>query len=85
MPSNGFVLSTNTVGGSFSKISLLQPVVWSLSSKVIESDAILNRLPHHSHVVTISGDSYRLRKKRRSWLFRTQVGGSSPSLPAKEA
>ena len=28
--------------------------------------AILDRLPHHSHVLTIRGDSYRLREKRRS-------------------
>ncbi len=28
--------------------------------------AILDRLLHHSHVVTIRGDNYRLREKRRS-------------------
>lgn len=39
--------------------------------------AILDRLLHHSHVVTIRGDSYRLREKRRSGLFRPQAGGSS--------
>lgn len=54
--------------------------------------AILDRLLHHSHVVTIRGDSYRLREKRRSGLFRPQAGGSSstgsgvkPPPPAKEA
>jgi DNA replication protein DnaC len=53
--------------------------------------AILDRLLHHSHVVTIRGDSYRLREKRRSGLFRPQAGGSSssgsgvkPPPPAKE-
>ncbi len=30
--------------------------------------AILDRLMHHSHVVTIRGDSYRLREKRRAGL-----------------
>jgi IstB-like ATP binding protein len=30
--------------------------------------AILDRLLHHSHVITIRGDSYRLREKRRSGL-----------------
>ena len=35
--------------------------------------AILDRLLHHSHVVTIRGDSYRLREKRRSGLFRPQT------------
>ena len=47
--------------------------------------AILDRLLHHSHVVTISGDSYRLREKRRSELFCPQTGGSSPPMPVKEA
>ena len=55
--------------------------------------AILDRLMHHSHVVTIRGDSYRLREKRRAGLFRTPAGGSSsagigglpPPTPAKEA
>ena len=46
--------------------------------------AILDRLLHHSHVVTIRGDSYRLREKRRSGLFRTQAVGSSPPMPTKE-
>ena len=55
--------------------------------------AILDRLLHHSHVLTIRGDSYRLREKRRSGLIRPQPGGSSlagiagvpPPTPAKEA
>jgi hypothetical protein len=54
--------------------------------------AILDRLLHHSHVVTIRGDSSRLREKRRSGLFRTQAGASSsagiggepPPTPTKE-
>jgi hypothetical protein len=33
--------------------------------------AILDRLLHHSHVVTIRGDSYRLREKRRSGLIKS--------------
>lgn len=53
--------------------------------------AMLDRLLHHSHVVTIRGDNYRLREKRRSGLFRPQAGGPSSSgssvkpPPAKEA
>jgi hypothetical protein len=35
--------------------------------------AILDRLLHHSHVITIRGDSYRLREKRRSGLIRPGV------------
>lgn len=37
----------------------------------VVATAILDRLLHHSHVVTIRGDSYRLREKRRSGLLRT--------------
>ena len=36
----------------------------------IVATAILDRLLHHSHVITIRGDSYRLREKRRSGLFK---------------
>jgi len=36
--------------------------------------AILDRLLHHSHVVTIKGDSYRLREKRMSGLLRRPEG-----------
>jgi DNA replication protein DnaC len=32
--------------------------------------AILDRLLHHSHVVTIKGESYRLKEKRRSGLVK---------------
>ena len=34
------------------------------------ADATLDRLLHHSHVITIRGDSYRLREKRRSGLIQ---------------
>lgn len=35
--------------------------------------AILDRLLHHSHVINIRGESYRLREKRRSGLLRSSV------------
>ena len=38
-------------------------------------DGILDRLLYHGHVVTIRGDSYRLREKRRAGL-------ASPASPA---
>jgi DNA replication protein DnaC len=41
----------------------------------VVATAILDRLLHHSHVVTIRGDSYRLREKRRSGWIKT------PALP----
>jgi DNA replication protein DnaC len=32
----------------------------------VVATAILDRLLHHSHVITVRGDSYRLREKRRN-------------------
>ena len=37
----------------------------------VVATAILDRLLHHSQVVTIRGDSYRLREKRRAGLIKT--------------
>ena len=34
----------------------------------VVATAILDRLLHHSHVITIRGDSYRLKEKRRAGL-----------------
>jgi len=42
----------------------------------VVATAILDRLLHHSHVVTIRGDSYRLREKRRSGLIRNPPVGA---------
>jgi DNA replication protein DnaC len=42
----------------------------------VVATAILDRLLHHSTVITIRGDSYRLREKRRSGLL--QKAGSAP-------
>ena len=40
--------------------------------------AILDRLLHHSHTLMITGESYRLREKRKSGLFRTVVTPVAP-------
>jgi IstB-like ATP binding protein len=40
--------------------------------------AILDRLLHHSHVLTIRGDSYRLRAKRKSGLIKPPAGDGPP-------
>ena len=37
---------------------------------IVATAILLDRLLHHSHVITIRGDSYRLREKRRSGLFK---------------
>lgn len=36
----------------------------------VVATAILDRLLHHSHIVTIRGESYRLRQKRKSGLIK---------------
>jgi len=42
--------------------------------------AILDRLLHHSQVITIKGESYRLKEKRRSGLLKPAlVEGSAKS------
>ena len=46
--------------------------------------AILDRLLHHSHTLVITGESYRLREKRRSGLFRSGVTPVNPE-PEKRA
>src|SRR5215212_12029043 len=50
-------------------------VEWgSVFGDAVVATAILDRLLHHSHVITIRGDSYRLREKRRSGLLPKQGG-----------
>ena len=44
----------------------------------VVATAILDRLLHHSHVITIRGDSFRLREKRRSGL----LGDRTTNQPA---
>ena len=42
----------------------------------VVATAILDRLLHHSHVITIRGDSYRLKEKRRSGLLQKPTAGA---------
>lgn len=44
----------------------------------VVATAILDRLLHHSHVLTIRGDSYRLRAKRKSGLIKAPAGDGAP-------
>lgn len=43
--------------------------------------AILDRLLHHSHVLNIRGESYRLREKKRAGLFAPPVAPVTPLSP----
>jgi DNA replication protein DnaC len=40
--------------------------------------AILDRLLHHSHTLMITGESYRLREKRKAGLFRSGLAATGP-------
>jgi DNA replication protein DnaC len=49
----------------------------------VAATAILDRLLHHSHVVTIRGDSYRLKEKRRAGVLpRSDAQSSTIQQPA---
>ena len=58
-----------------------------LGDSVIAS-AVLDRLLHHSYVLNIRGESYRLREKRQAGLspseqhLGTGAGGGRRQLPA---
>jgi DNA replication protein DnaC len=45
----------------------------------VVATAILGRLLHHSHVITIRGDSYRLKEKRRSGLLLKPTAAEAKS------
>jgi DNA replication protein DnaC len=53
----------------------------SVFGDAVVATAILDRLLHHSHVITIRGDSYRLREKRRSGLLQ-KAAATPHSTPA---
>ncbi len=54
-----------------------QPVgAWGeVFGDTILATAILDRLLHHSHIITIKGESYRLREKRRAGIVRPRASG----------
>jgi len=48
-------------------------------STPVVATAILDRLLHHNDVITIRGDSYRLREKRRSGFLQKPVAPEATS------
>ena len=48
----------------------------------VVATAILDRLLHHSHVLTVRGDSYRLREKRRSGLLKSTTAPAQAGASA---
>jgi DNA replication protein DnaC len=49
---------------------------------LVAATAILDRLLHHSHVLTIRGESYRLREERRSGLIKPNQFTTEAQAPA---
>jgi DNA replication protein DnaC len=47
--------------------------------------AILDRLLHHSHTLLITGESYRLREKRKSGLIRSRLASVDPEKTYPES
>jgi hypothetical protein len=63
-----------------SMVVTVQPLgrrVGAVFGDPVVATAILDRLLHHSHVVTIRGDSYRLREKRRSGLLKATTSAAA--------
>jgi hypothetical protein len=48
----------------------------------VVATAILDRLLHHSHVLTTRGDSYRLREKRPAGLLKAAPAAQLAAAPA---
>ena len=50
--------------------ALGQPPIGTTEISAVPAwNPLLDRLLHHAHVVPISGDSYRLKEKRRAGVF----------------
>ena len=55
-----------------------------LLGDTVIATAILDRLLHHSHVINIRGESYRLKDKRQAGLLTSQhLLGAGPDQPRK--
>ena len=57
----------------------------SVFGDAVVATAIFDRLLHHSHVITIRGDSYRLREKRRSGLLQKPAAEPQSSAPSSRS
>jgi len=65
------ILTSNLTFGSWDQAFAGDPVLTA---------AMLDRLLHHSTVVSIQGESYRLKDKRRAGLSKTPT--AAPAAPA---
>ena len=51
---------------------------------LVVATAILDRLLHHSHVITIGGESYRLKEKRRAGLLPASKQRDARTTPSPQ-
>ena len=64
-----------------------EPSVTSALAHIAQSrlpSAILDRLLHHSHVITIRGESYRLKEKRRAGLLTASKQRHESTTPSPQ-
>jgi DNA replication protein DnaC len=66
------VITSNKAFGQWGQVFANDPVL---------AGAALDRLLHHSTVISIKGDSYRLREKRKSGLVGLHTQPTDPSKP----
>src|SRR5438132_9574845 len=67
------ILTSNLTFGSWDQAFAGDPVLTA---------AMLDRLLHHSTVVSIQGESYRLKDKRRAGLLKAPTGAHGAPAPA---
>lgn len=41
---------------------------------------LLDRLPHHAHTITIKGERYRLKEKRKAGLIETKTASEKAGV-----
>ncbi len=57
-------------------------VLFGSNDKVVTT-AILDRVLHHSHIINIQGDSYRLKEKKESGLINSDIFKKQEELTQK--
>ena len=66
------------LSGELSSIMITSNLTFSQWQGVLNNDealtaAIMDRLIHHSHIVNINGDSYRLKQKRKAGIIPVKM------------
>jgi DNA replication protein DnaC len=67
------ILTSNLTFGSWDQ---------TFAGDAVLTAAMLDRLLHHSTVVAIEGESYRLKDKRRAGSLKATAAGQSMPVPA---